>query len=220
MKIKHSILFIAMLTLSACAQTVRAEQQTNTSATAAPVVDAVVTQAEATNTMEARCFRNSEATQLLINFAQEYCLQYPTGYDIAFQSEADTMLVKQSILNAEDPNLIINIDPADGKTIEQFADQLVADYSIPGLEVKRESLVIDQEPAIRIDGLTGQDPNRQVVVIHNDRFYHLTFVLMQNSPEVRAQAEALYNTVIQSFSFHPETNLRGDCLTDYTTPEN
>ena len=54
-----SILFIAILTLSGCAQAIRSEQPANTLAPAGPVVTAVVTQAEATSKIEAMCVRNS-----------------------------------------------------------------------------------------------------------------------------------------------------------------
>ncbi len=235
MKIKYFILFFAILTLSACAQSARAEQLATTSAPADPVVAAVVTQAEAinkavvtqaeaankadviqaeaTNKIEARCVRNSEETQLLVNNVLGYCLQYPVGYDIVFQNEMEIMVVKGSILNSEHPSLIIDVEPADGKTVEQVADQLAADYSVPGLEVKRVPLVIDQEQAIMLDGLTGEDVNRQVVVLHNDLVYHMTIAPMEYSysPDVHAQAEALFNTVIQSFTFHPETSFYSDC---------
>ena len=229
MKVKQLFLFLVILTLSACNQVASPEQPArseqapssvqpaNTPAPASPVALAVVTQTEATNKIEAICFRNSEETQLLINSPQGYCLQYPVGYDIAIGNGTKIMLVKRTPLNAEDPNIFIDVEPADGRTVEQVADQLIADYSVPGLEVKRESLVIDGEQAIRIDGLTGQDPNRHVVVIHNNRLYHLTITL-QNMPDMLAQTEALYNTVIQSFTFHPETNLCTDCPPASETP--
>jgi hypothetical protein len=71
---------------------------------------------------------------------------------------------------------------------------------------------MDGEKAIVLDGLTGQDPNRQVVVVHNDTLYTLYFVLMdRDDPDVYAQAEELYNTVIQTFNFRPETNLCSEC---------
>ncbi len=213
-----AFLFLA-LTLAACAQAARAEQLANTSAPAGPVVTEVVTQAEATDKIEAICIRNSEETQLLINIVQGYCLQYPIGYDIAFPNEKEIMLVKRSILNPEDPILFIDVEPSEGRSVEQAADQLVADYSVPGLEVKRVPLSIDQEHAIMLDGLTGQDINRHVVVVHNDRLYHLTIMPMDGSPEVHAHAEALFNTVIQSFNFRPETNLCADCPPSSETPE-
>jgi hypothetical protein len=59
MKIRHLILFFAILTLSACAQSTRSEQLVNTSAPTSPVVTALVTQAEVTNKIEAKCVRNS-----------------------------------------------------------------------------------------------------------------------------------------------------------------
>jgi hypothetical protein len=93
MKLRHIILFVAILALSACAQAAKPEQAANTAAPIDPAGTAVVTQAEATNKIEAICFRNSEETQLLMNFAQGYCLQYPAGYDIALESEMDIMLV-------------------------------------------------------------------------------------------------------------------------------
>ena len=219
MKIRHLILFIAILTLSACAQAARSEQPANTLAPAKPVATALVTQAEATNKIEAICFRNSEETRLLMNNPQGYCLQYPNGYDVVFENEMEIGLVKRSVLNAEDPSLIINVEPAGGRTVEQVADQLVADYSVPGLEVKRVPLEIDQEQAIMLDGLTGESLNRQVVVLHNDRLYHLTIMPTEGLPEVNAQAEALYNTVIQSFNFRPETNICPDCPPPTETPE-
>jgi hypothetical protein len=129
------------------------------------------------------------------------------------------MLVKRSILNPEDPILFINVEPSDGRTVEQVADQLVADYSVPGLEVKRVPLEIDQEQAIMLDGLTGQDINRHIVVLHNDRLYHMTIMPMEGSPDVLTQAEALHNTVIQSFNFRPETNIRPDYPPPSETPE-
>lgn len=230
MKIKYFILFFAILTLSACAQAAkteqpantsapaRTEQPANTSAPASPVATAAVVQAMATNKIEAICFRYSEETQLLINVVQGYCLQYPIGYDIVFSSEMEIMLVKRSILNPDDPKLMINVEPSDGKTVEQVADQLVADYSVPGLEVKRVPLVIDQEQAIMLDGLTGESLNRQVVVLHNDHLYHMTIMPADGSPDVKAQAEVLYNMVIQSFNFRPETNLCTDCPTPSVTP--
>ena len=226
-----AFLFLA-LTLAACAQAARAEPLTNTSAPAVPVVPAVVTQAEAANKevtavvtqpeaankIEAICIRNSEETQLLINIVQGYCLQYPVGYDIAFPNEMQIMLVKRSILNPEDPILFINVEPSYGRDVEQVANQLIADYSVPGLEVQRVYLEIDHEQAIMLDGLTGQDINRHVVVLHNDRLYHMTIMPMDGSPDVRAQAEALYNLVTQSFNFRPETNLCPDCPPPSETP--
>jgi hypothetical protein len=97
-------------------------------------------------------------------------------------------------------------------TVEQAAEKVVGLYTVPGLEVQQKEIIMDGVKAIVLDGLTGQDPNRRVVIVHKDILYTLYFALMdRNQPEVYAQAEELYNTVIQSFNFRPESNLCGDC---------
>ncbi len=233
MKIRYFMLVFAILALSACAQAARAEPLATTSASADLLAAAVAaqsgatnkvvtqseatnkpaTQAEATSKIEALCTRNSEETQLLINDIQRYCLQYPVGYDMAIENEMAIALFKRSTLNSEDPSVFITVEPAGGRTVEQVADQLVADYSFPGMEVKRVSLKIDQEQAIALDGLTGESINRHVVVLHNDRLYHMTIMPMDS-----AQAEGLYNILIKSFNFRPETNLCPDCPPTTQTP--
>jgi hypothetical protein len=88
------------------------------------------------------------------------------------------------------------------------------------MEPIRESLTIDGEAAIMLDGLSGQDPNRQVVVLHNGRLYNLYFLQMnKNQPELYAQAETLYNTVIESFNFRPDTNMCLDCPAPEEDPQ-
>lgn len=159
-----------------------------------------------------KCLRDSDETRLLVNIAQNYCVQYPAGYDIAYPNESEIMLIQRSMLNVEDPSAHIQVLPAEGMTVEQAADKLVADYAVPGMEVKRTSLTVGDEQAIMLDGLTGQDVNRQLVVIHNDRLYHLVFMPMDESQaEVYLQAQTLYDTVVRSFNFRPDTNLCADC---------
>jgi len=156
-----------------------------------------------------KCLRDTDETRLLVNVVQNYCVQYPAGYDIAYPNESEIMLIQRSMLNVEDPSAHIEVQPAEGLTVEQAADKLVADYAVPGMEVKRASLTVGGEQAIMLDGLSGQEVNRQVVVIHKDRLYHLMFLPMDES---QAEAQALYDTVVRSFNFRPDTNACPDCL--------
>jgi len=122
------------------------------------------------------------------------------------------MLVKRYVLNINEPSVSVTFKPAEDVTLEQAADQIAGNYAIPGVEVIRQPLTIGGEAAIMLDGLSGQDPNRQVVIVHNDRLYTLYFLqINKNQPELYAQAEMLYNTVIGSFNFRPETNMCLDC---------
>jgi hypothetical protein len=62
--------------------------------------------------------------------------------------------------------------------------------------------MLDGAPANQFDQLPGQDLNRQVVLVHNDRFYTLTFVPDDPSMgDVYAEMETLYEMVMDSFSF-------------------
>ena len=172
----------------------------------------VTTQPEANRNLEAICLRNSNETRLLINSVFGYCLQYPAEYDVVFDNPTLIVLFKNSVLNATDPNFYINNQPANGMTVEQAAEKVVSEYTVPGLEVQQKEIIMDGVKAIVLDGLTGQDPNRRVLIVHKDILYTLYFTLMsRDQPEVYAQAEELYNTVIQTFNFRPETNMCSDC---------
>jgi hypothetical protein len=139
-------------------------------------------------------------------------VQFPAEYDIAYPNESEIMLIKGSMVNVEEPSAHIEVKPAEGLTLEQVADQIAADYAIPGMEVKRTVLTIGGEPAIMLDGLSGQDPNRQVVVIHGERLYHFYFApMVAKESDVYKKVEALYQTVIKSFTFRTETNVCSDC---------
>lgn len=100
----------------------------------------------------------------------------------------------------------IKVQPAGEETLEKAADQIAQDHAVPGTEPIRETLTMDGETAIMLGGLSGQDPNRQVVVQHNDQLYHLFFVEFNNSNPEYEHFETLYNMVIQSFNFSPESN--------------
>lgn len=198
-KILTLIMLFAALALSACAQ----------AGIIMPVVDASASSIERT---EVKCIRDTEDTRLLIQGTQGYCLQYPAEYDLALPSESEIMLIKRSMVNVTEPRAHIIVQPAAGKTVEQVADQLVADYSVPGLEITRTALTIDGEQAVVLDGLGGQDVNRQLVVIHEGTLYHLSFLPMDKSQvETYSQAQALFDTVIRTFNFRPESNVCPDC---------
>jgi len=150
---------------------------------------------------------------LLINSVQGYCLQYPAEYDVfvGFPNESEIMLFKRSVLNATEPSVSIKVQPSSDVTLEKAVDQISQVYAIPGMEPIRESLIIYGESAIMLGGLSGQDPNRQVVIQHNDQLYYLFFIEYNKSDPEYAHFETLYNTVIQSFNFSWGSNACPDC---------
>jgi hypothetical protein len=141
---KPNLLLLVALAfiLTACAQIAAAQPQSE----AAPQGNAGT---------PVKCLRDSETRRLLVNVVQGYCLQYPAEYDIAFPNESEVMMIKGSMLNVSEPVAQIEVKPAEGVTLEQVADQIAADYAIPGMEVTRNDLTIGGEPAVMLDGLSG-----------------------------------------------------------------
>ena len=163
-------------------------------------------------TVNSTCSRSSDEVRLLINSVHQFCLQYLAEYDVFFPNEKEIMLIQRSALNVSEPNTSIKVLPAGGMTADQAANSFLAVYSLPVGELTRETLTIDDEEAIMLDKLPGQEINRQVFVVHNDILYQLSFMPVDESrPELYAQMETLYNTVITSFNFHPESNACPDC---------
>ncbi len=208
----HILIFTA-LALSACTQAVQAVLDPEAAPAANPNQPEVVTAPEPVQDIQGMCTRNSDETRLLVNtVAGYYCFQYPAEYDVAFGNANMVMVFKRSMMNTTEPNFHVDVQPAGGMTVEQAADNVLAIYAVPDLETPRIEMSIGGEKAIMLDGLSGQDPNRQVVVIHQDYLYTLFFMQMdKNQPELVAQAEALYDTVVRSFNFRPETNICPDC---------
>jgi len=205
-------LFFAACVISACAPAIKAPSESEVILIADMNPAEVLSDTKSIQAVTGKCVRSSDEVRLLINSVRGYCLQYPAEYDVFFPNESEIMLAKRSVLNLSEPSVQIKVQSAGGMTADQAADSFLAVYTFLTSELVRESLTIDGEEAIMLDGLPGQEINRQVFVLHNDTLYQLTFMPMDESqPEVNAQTEALYYTVTQSFNFHPETNACPDC---------
>jgi hypothetical protein len=199
-----SLMICAVLALTACTQSL--------SASGGQIPPEVIMDPTSSQNSEGKSLQNPGETLQLINMVAGYCLQYPAEFDVAFFKPNNIMFFKSSILNVSEPNLRIDVQPASGISVDQAADKIVADYAVPGVEVPRVEMSICGEKAIMLDGLSGQDPHRQVVILHKDSLYTLFFIQMdKDQPELVAQADALYDTVVASFNFRPETNLWIDC---------
>jgi hypothetical protein len=199
-----SLVIFALLALTACTQSY--------SASVGQIMPEIIKDPASRQNIEGKSIRNTGETRQLINMVAGYCLHYPAEFDVAFFKPSNIMFFKSSILNVSEPNLRIDVQPAGGMTVDQAADKIVEDYAVPGVEVPKVEMSIGGEKAIMLDGLSGQDPNRQVVVLHKDSLYNLFFIQMdKDQPEYVAQAEALYDTVVASFNFRPETNFWIDC---------
>ena len=206
------ILIFAALVLSACSQAVTVLPESGNTPSAEITPPAVSTDSEPGQIVTAKCIRGSDEVRLLINSVHQYCLQYPAVYDVFYPNESEIKLIILSMLNVSEPSVSINAQPADGVTAEQAAAKFLAVYTFPESEVPRTTLTIDGEEAVMLDKLPGQDINRHVFVVHNNVLYQLIFTPMDESqPDVYAQAEDLFYTIVGSFNFNPESNTCPDC---------
>ena len=68
---------------------------------------------------------------------------------------------------------------------------------------KRSNATIAGQEAVVLDGVPGQDINRQIMIVRNGRLYQLTFVpASEDAGEVYARMEQLYQKVVDSLNFY------------------
>ena len=153
------------------------------------------------------CLTPAAGTSLLTNPEDGYCLLYPSRYS--------TEIPRFIVINPNgapgdvpgDAWVYIQVEDAQGRTAEQAAEAQITAAG-PGFNITRQSMTIDGELAYIIDELPGQDPNRLVFMVHNDRLYTLTFepwklTILVGGMGQRTALEYLYNIVMQSFRFEP-----------------
>jgi hypothetical protein len=145
------------------------------------------------------CVVKAAGEQLLRDDAAGYCLIYPEGY-LAERTTPNTMnFVLGSIMNHTDPRLTIEIAEADGRTLAEAGDAVVAEY--PGFDIARSSTTIDEVEALVLDNIPGQDLNRRVLMIHDGMQYTLFFTPLGDTDETRAMMDAFYTGILSSFRF-------------------
>jgi hypothetical protein len=145
------------------------------------------------------------AARILTNEKHGYSLYYPIGYDVRHPNENEIVIFVGSLLNTDRPRVYIEVREATGRTADQAADELVAEFGVNS--IRRTVVTLDGEEAVVLDSVPGQDTNRLVIVVHNDRLYKLTFVPVgEGYGEVHARTEDLYTTIINSFEFLPQSS--------------
>jgi len=146
------------------------------------------------------CPEVAPRTHQLIAAAQGICLLYPETYNAVLGVDGTIMLYVRSLLNNHVPIAFVGYTPSNGQTLEALAAQRLADYAWP--DTKPESIMLGGEAAVMLDNLPGQDTNRRVVAVHDDRVYDLVIHGIGANYGVAGElAEELYDTVIASLQF-------------------
>lgn len=163
---------------------------------------------------QASCPEGTADTRPLRNDKGGYCLLYPTQYKVEKPNPDETVLVIGSLLSFQDPRVSIVVEEADGLSAEQMADAFLA--VVDGFDITRTSTTVAGVEAVVLDNLPGQEINRQLWLVDDDRAYHITFTPADKSlGEPYAQMEVLYELVTDSFTFIPPVDAMApgaDCL--------
>jgi hypothetical protein len=164
------------------------------------------------------CPSPTDDLQRLVDPVHGYCLAYPAEYKVEKPNPSWTALVIGGGLNAVDPRAHITVTDAQGKTLEEAAQRMEAEYNV-GFDPKRSQTTVAGEPAVVFDGLTGEDVNRRVLFVHDGLLYHLYFAPSDPAnADVYGRLETLYKQVIGSFTFIPRSAAAvDDCLSPSST---
>jgi hypothetical protein len=149
------------------------------------------------------CPTATSDTKLLTNTEDGYCLLFP--------AEASSKMPGWVVINpisapGDVPGeawLNIQMQEAAGRTVAQFADEITATVG-PGFNITIEEVQVNGSPAIVVDGLPGQDSNRIVLIVHNDRLYTLTFMPWYPNAAEPTPLENLYTMVMDTLHFLPQ----------------
>jgi hypothetical protein len=179
------VVLMLMLIQTACASTTATPVSTSTEVK--PVDECPAA------TAELKLLKNTEAG---------YCLLYPADYS----TDVPGFIVINPISQPGDmPGeawVFIQVEAANGRTAAQVADAAIAPLGA-GFNITKSDILIEGAQAVVVDGLPGQDSNRMVFIVSNDKLYALTFAPWYPNANDPTQLENLYTTIVQTLHFLP-----------------
>lgn len=129
-----------------------------------------------------------------------YSLYLPKVYGVTPQTDSQVAIFPQGEGNPG--GAWISVEPANGGTAEQIVEAVKNDLG-PGFNVSIGTVLdIEGAQALIVNGLPGQDPNRQLFMVHGDRLYHIIFT--PDDPiaaDAYRQMEDLYAMIVNTFHF-------------------
>lgn len=142
------------------------------------------------------------------NEAAGYCFLIPDGYEaVTFEETYGVVVYAPATTPGHRERLLIEVQDALGRSLEQVTEQVLADTTIPGMAPEiDETRTVGSAAATVIGKLPGQDLNRRLLTVHNGRVYQLMFV--PDDPDMAqayAEMETLFALVTDSFTFIPPT---------------
>jgi hypothetical protein len=181
------ILMLTMLVQSACT-------------TVVPVNSVALTNpAEPTSSTD-ECPTATADLKLLTNTEGGYCLLYPAEYSTG---TANFIVINPTTAGGDmlgDAWVNISVTDAQGQTAAQVADAASAGFG-EGFNITKTDNEVDGAQGVVVDGLPGQDSNRQVFIVKNDKLYQIVFEPWYPNTNSPTPLENLYTTITQTFHF-------------------
>jgi len=130
------------------------------------------------------------------------CFSYPQGYTQIPYSDA----VEIAAPDLPDTNVKglfwLEISDSNDRTAEEITDQDLTDLA--GMDIGRWTVMLDDEEAVVLDGMPGQELQRRVYVVHEQTLYVLAFWPARSENKAAAdQMESLYATITDSWAWSP-----------------
>ena len=148
----------------------------------------------------ATCAEATDDMALLQDPAHGYCLLYPANYQVVQTADSSVNIVKDSLLNTNDPRFGLTVEAVNGRTASQMAEAEAAPYPADQWpDIERRTITIAGVPAEVVDNLPGQDLHRRLFFVHEDRLYTMFF-----SPvDAEEVMQPFFDNMIESFRFMP-----------------
>lgn len=146
--------------------------------------------------------------KLMVNTENGYCLLYPAE----FTWDGSRMIILNPIgigTPGDFPGevwLVVSISEAIGQTAAQAADarfaEIMGNADLSGYNITRTEIIMDGKQAVLMDGLPGQNANRLIFIVNDDRLYQFYFAPWYPK-DGTTPLEKLYQIIIDSFHFLP-----------------
>ncbi len=143
-------------------------------------------------------------TELYSNEKNGFRFFYPKGFEVLETDPDHIMILAPGVGHPGQSRAaaLIDVGPADGRSADQIVEQIKADLG-PGFEIPPGAAMgLDKAYAVVISGLPGEDVNRQLFSVYNDRLYHILFV--PDTPQSGAAYENmqdLYALIVNTFHY-------------------
>ncbi len=133
------------------------------------------------------------------------CFSYPEGYNVAPEGDNGLLVFAGEQPQPLTPKASIQIEPAEGRTADGLAGEVMAGVQgVEGIE-RVYGLMIGGETQVQvIDHLPGEELYRLVLVVHDGQLYRLTFTPSDhNLGPLFDEVDRLYGSLTNSFTFLP-----------------